>query len=250
LLPQIACPTLAHQYSETVSLPDFDDSMDITPDGSVLYDVVGELREMSRDGTLRSIWAYPWGEGECYCNAVTWVPADETVLMAFPSPCTVHQIDRQTGVLLGQYGSDPGSYAFSPADWRIQWPHAPTITAQGTLLLSSHLPAFPFGSLAGPYQHAFEEFDIDRANRVLTLRWLYDEATDWACGKGMALRLESGNTLVNYGTWGVIREITPDKQTAFEVKLDALTGDDFYNKMVGNTLFVDDLYALNGGPKQ
>ena len=38
--------------------------------------------------------------------------------------------------------------------------------------------------------------------------------------KGMAIRLPNGNTLANYGTGGVIREITPDKQTVFHVKFD------------------------------
>jgi hypothetical protein len=52
---------------------------------------------------------------------------------------------------------------------------------------------------------------------------------------------------VNYGSGGVIREITPDRKAVFEVKFDVATGDDYYNKMVGDTLLVDDLYALNGG---
>ena len=59
--------------------------------------------------------------------------------------------------------------------------------------------------------------------------------------------LANGNTLANYGSGGVIREITPDKQTAFHVKFDAPNGDDFYNKMVGHNELIDDLYALNGG---
>jgi len=33
----------------------------------------------------------------------------------------------------------------------------------------------------------------------------------------------------------------------FEVKFDVPTGDDYYNKMVGNVVPVSDLYALNGG---
>jgi hypothetical protein len=237
--------TLDRRYYEEVSIPDVDDAIDVTTDGSVLYDVVGELREMSRQGTIRSIWHYPY---DCYCNAVTWVPQDDTVLLSFPGPSTVVQIDRKTGALVGQYGSDPGSYAFSPADWQLQFPHAPTITPQGTLLVSTHLPGFPYDSTTpGPYQHAFEEFDIDRANQKLTLKWAYRAGPEWPLGKGMALRLANGNTLVNYGTGGVIREVTPDQQTAFEVKFDVATGDDFFNKMVGNNVFVDDLYALNGG---
>ena len=65
--------------------------------------------------------------------------------------------------------------------------------------------------------------------------------------KGMAIRLPNGNTLGNYGTGGAIREITPDKRTAFHVKFDAPTGNDFFNKMVGHNVLIDDLYALNGG---
>jgi hypothetical protein len=34
----------------------------------------------------------------------------------------------------------------------------------------------------------------------------------------------------------------------FHVKFDVETGSDFHNKLVGATVLVDDLYALNGGP--
>ena len=65
--------------------------------------------------------------------------------------------------------------------------------------------------------------------------------------KGMVILLPNGNYLANYGTGGVIREITPDKKTVFYVKFDVTTGDDFFNKMVGNNVLINDLYALNGG---
>jgi hypothetical protein len=96
-------------------------------------------------------------------------------------------------------------------------------------------------------QHAFMEFEIDRQNRRLIEKWVYSDGPEWAMFKGMAIRLANGNTLANYGSGGVIREITPDKQTAFHVKFDAPSGDDFYNKMVGHNVLIDDLYALNGG---
>ena len=59
----------------------------------------------------------------------------------------------------------------------------------------------------------------------------------------------NGNTLGNYGTGGVIRELTPDGQTAFGVRFDVPEGNDFYNKMVGHNVLLEDLYALNGGPR-
>ena len=44
-----------------------------------------------------------------------------------------------------------------------------------------------------------------------------------------------------------IREITQHKTTVFYVKFAERDGNDFYSKYVGNNVFVDDLYALNGG---
>ena len=101
-----------------------------------------------------------------------------------------------------------------------------------------------------PNQHAFLEFEIDRENERLIELWRYTEGPEWPRAKGMAIRLANGNTLGNYGTGGAIREITPDKQTVFHVKFDIPDGNDAYNKMVGNNVFIDDLYALNtGGPE-
>jgi hypothetical protein len=67
----------------------------------------------------------------------------------------------------------------------------------------------------------------------------------------MAIKLPNDNVLANFGTGGIIREITQDKQTAFMVKFDApattAQNNDFFNKMVGNNVLINDLYALNGG---
>ncbi|HEY5453721.1 MAG TPA: hypothetical protein VIQ54_33440, partial [Polyangia bacterium] len=58
----------------------------------------------------------------------------------------------------------------------------------------------------------------------------------------------NGNILVNYGTGGVILELTPDKKIAFQVKFDNTTPtNDFFNRMVGHQILINDLYALNGG---
>ena len=80
----------------------------------------------------------------------------------------------------------------------------------------------------------------------MTETWRYTGGPEWPRAKGMAVRLENGNTLANYGTGGVIREITPSRDTVWLVKFDTPGGSDFYNKMVGNNELIDDLYALNG----
>ncbi len=66
--------------------------------------------------------------------------------------------------------------------------------------------------------------------------------------RGMVVKSANGNCLGNYGTHGVIRELTANHQTVFDVKLDHDGEDDHYNKLVGNNEYIADPYALNGAP--
>jgi hypothetical protein len=242
--------TLDGEYTEEVPVANLADAIDVTDQGSLLYDANDELRERARDGTTRTIWSCraEFGQGfACYTNTINWHADTDTVWMSYPDENTVVEVSRATGQLIASYGDAPGSYAFSPDTWQFEFQHFPNLTADGTLLVSSHMPGFSdtYAPVAG--QHAFLEFEIDRQNQRLVEKWFYNEGPEWAMYKGMAIRLPNGNTLANYGSGGVIREITPNKETAFQVKFDAPIGDDFYNKMVGHNELIDDLYALNGG---
>ncbi len=244
--------TLDWEYYEEVAVPGLSDCIDVTDDGSLLYDVVDswELREMTRDGDVRTIFSCPEHFGndfECYSNTVNWNPLGDTVLMSYPEERTVIEVDRETGDVVGQYGDAPNSYAFSPASWEFEYQHFANITPEGTLLVSSHMPGYEDTREPVAGEHAFMEYTIDRQSETLLEKWVYNDGPEWAMFKGMAIRLPNGNTLANYGTGGVIREITPDKQTAFYVKFDVAARNDFFNKMVGNNVLLDDLYALNGG---
>jgi len=248
--------TLDRTYFEEIPVPGLSDAIDVTDDGSLLYDADHELREMRRDGTVRKLWSCERQFGlafDCYSNTVNWNPRGNTVLMSFPYRGTVVEIDRQSGQMVAQYGNAPGSCEFAPplrvppTAWRFGFQHFPNITPAGTLLLSSHMPGFEDTSHPVANQHAFLEFEIDRENGLMIEKWRYTEGPEWPYAKGMAIRLANGNTLGNYGTGGTIREITPDKRTAFHVKFDTPDADDFFNRMVGHNVLIDDLYALNGG---
>jgi hypothetical protein len=248
--------TLDREYFEPISV-NLSDCIDVTDDGALLYDTTGTLMERSRAGQSRTIWSCRTAFGQsynCYTNTVQWNPTSNTVFMSFPEPRTVVEIDRASGMLVAQFGAGSGAYAFAPplstppTAWSFGFQHFPNLNAAGNLMLSSHMPGYEVTSNPVANQHAFLEFSIDRTNRRLTEVWRYTQGPEWAHAKGMAIRLANGNTLANYGTGGVIREITPDKRTAFHVKFDTPGANDFYNKMIGNTFFVDDLYALNTGP--
>jgi hypothetical protein len=243
--------TLDREYYEEVSL-EFTDCIDVTDDGSLLYDQEdpGILKELTRDGRTLEIFncsEHFGSDFDCYTNTVNWSPADDTVVLSYPRETTVVQVSRQTGEVVGQYGTAPGSYAFEPNTWTLEFQHFANISKDGTLMVSTHLPGNDDTEEPVANQHAFAEFTIDRVNQRLVERWVYTEGPEWAMYKGMAIRLPNGNTLGNYGTGGFIREITPDKRTAFHVKFDVAGGDDFFNKMVGHNVLIDDLYALNGG---
>ena len=245
-------------YSASVMVPQLSDGVDMTSDGSLLYDTEertrpnSELRQMTRAGTITTIWKCPsTGFANCYSNVVSWDPATDTVLLSFPESNNVAQIDRKTGTLVATYGTGTNAYAFSPSPWNFVWQHYANISPSGTLLVSSHLPQYTKDSAAGPSQHAFEEFMIDRTNKRLTRVWIFGDAAadgpEWAASRGEAVRLKNGNTLVNYGTGGVIREVTSAKKTVFYVKFDISSANDYFNKLVGHNFLIDDLYALNGG---
>ena len=244
--------TLDWEYYEETPMV-VGDCIDVTDEGFILHDDGdGTLLETDPDtGTTREIWNCEGTiNGTCYSNTVNWNPLDDTVLMSFPYSGTVVEIDRQSGDTVSVWG-DLGDWEFMPSSLGFEFNHFPTITPDGTLLVSSHMPGYDTEEpVAG--QHAFMEFDIDRENQRLVQRWLYREGPEWPRAKGMAIRLSNGNTLANYGTGGVIREITPYLDTVFHVKFDIPVSeggdnDDFFNKMVNHNVMVDDLYSLNGG---
>jgi len=249
--------TLDHSYEEEIPVEGLADAIDVTDDGALLFDRNDQLWEMNKDGDFRMIWDcadHFGGNFQCYTNTINWSEADNTVVMSYPDENTVIQVSRVDGEVIGQYGDAPGSYEFAPpltmppSAWGFGFQHNPNISIDGTLVVSSHMPGYTdFNTTPTPNQHAFLEFTIDRANERLIEKWRYTEGTEWPRAKGMALRLANGNTLGNYGTGGVIREVTMDKRTAFHVKFDAEGGNDAYNKMVGNNVLIDDLYLLNGG---
>jgi hypothetical protein len=250
--------TLDREYFEEIPVPGLSDCIDVTDDGALLYDAEGELRELLPSGEVRTIWSCRSHFGSsfhCYTNTVNWYAPDDSVLLSFPYQNTVVEIDRQSGEIVGQYGNAAGSWRFAPPlstppdAWSFSFQHFPNRTPSGTLLVSSHVPGCSQRSPPGPYRHAFLEFELDRTARELIEKWRYTEAPEWPRAKGMAIRVSNGNILGNYGTGGVIREITPDGQTIFGVKFDVPEGSDFYNKMVGHNVLIDDLYALNGGPR-
>jgi hypothetical protein len=61
------------------------------------------------------------------------------------------------------------------------------------------------------------EFEVDDANQTMTEVWQFgrDEGLN-VQALGQAIRLKNGNTFVNYGSTGILREVSPAGQVVWE----------------------------------
>lgn len=233
MMGELLFTTLDFEYRRTVMLPGQGDCYDVTDDGHIIYEDRDQLLEIAPDGRSRAIWDCPLSR--CYSNTVNWDPYTDSVLLSFPRQNQIAQIDRQSGELIAMMGND--DWSFEPAEYGFDYNHWAHLTAEGTLMVSSHLPDTD--------THLFMELALEREQNRLTRVWSYGEdSSDWPPERGMAMKIPGGEgqVLGNYGPEGIIVEITPDKREVWRVEFGA--------HLLSHSLLLDDLYALNRGPAQ
>ena len=165
----------------------------------------------------RSGHQYPW----CGSNTIRLEPAHGLVLYSLFTWDTVLEISMDTWEVERHYGQLPGSLAFDPEEARIDYQHGPRLVPyddeRDALLVSTH------SSLDDrEYEIAVREFLVDRENGVLEQVWSWGEGLG-VTGRGMGEvhRLPSGNTLQNYGTNAVMREVTRDGELVWDLRFEA-----------------------------
>ncbi|MDP2315673.1 MAG: hypothetical protein Q8P41_22435 [Pseudomonadota bacterium] len=214
-------------------------------DGSFLFDYAEtgyayHLERQYPDGTRARVWSCaPWMERyddnywACAANTVRWDPDTNVVVWSMFQTSTVVGIDLATGTLLWELGEYPGGLAFEPSTIRLELQHYPNWTPDGTLLLTTHVPD-------EPGVQRIRELELDVPGGTARQLWSYTPAAghygDYA---GEATRLPNGNTLVSFGTDGVVQEVGPNAEVAWEI--------DWADHLAGHLTPVEDLYALDRG---
>jgi hypothetical protein len=175
-------------------------------------------------------------EDPFYPGAVDWTHANslhhdaetDRYLISLANAGVIAEIDGSTGMPSRVFGALP--MMIPPADeastWR--WAHDATWTPDGTLLM--------FATSPRDYTRGALELEVDEEAGVLRKVWShgFDEVNGHALGQ--AVRLDNGNTLVNFGDGGVMREVTPDGEIVWEVQAPLGT-------WFGQVHAVRDLYA-------
>lgn len=220
-------------------------TFDEMEDGSILFDenIDGYQYNLTRqypDGTRERIWeCFPWmvpytyGYWMCAPNTVAWYPERNSILWSTFETSTVAEIDLDSGEVVRAVGEHPDSYTFDPPEAALELQHYPNWTADGTLIVSTHVPGQPHTQYA-------REFEIDDDAGVAHEVWSYTpDAGYYAAYAGQVQKLPTGNVLWQLGTEGVIQEVTPDGDVVWEI--------DWANHLTGNATPIADLYALQSG---
>ncbi len=226
---------------EVIPTPGLHHSFRMLPDGTLAwsgFDGTDEvLRERAPDGSVRYVWncsdywAAQGSRMQCDGNAITWNEADDTWYFSSDNENTVVEIQRETGEVLRSFGQLPGSYAFSEGSGNFWKQHHPSRTPEGNLLITTH-------ESSSSQEMRAREYRIDDANRIL------EEV--WSCGDGSGTsapfmgeghRLANGNTLLNYGGGGAIREYTRDGRVVWHLEWRD-------RNTTSHSVFVEDLYAF------
>lgn len=242
--PSITRATVDLATEEVTDMDAMGLAYDELDDGSFLFDETVDgyqfyLTRQHPDGTRERLWeCYPWmssyytGYWGCAPNTVLWSPERGTVLWSMFETNTVVELDLTTGELLREFGDYPGGYTFDPPEAAFDLQHYPNWTADGTLMVSTHV----HGRRA---QYA-REVEIDDSTETVRELWSYtSEAGYYADYAGQAQKLASGNLLWQIGTDGVITEVTRDGEVVWEV--------DWANHLTGNVTPIADLYDLQSG---
>ncbi len=147
--------------------------------------------------------------------------------MSFRNVDTVVELDRD-GDLVRAVGGH-GTHALTGGDQLVGKPHSAYWTDSGTLLFTT-TPS------TSPEETRAIELGFDDEAGTAEVIWSWGEGEGFfAKVLGEALRLPNGNTVVNFGSEGVVVEITPDGEVGW--RLETPTG-----YFPGHLTFIRDLY--------
>jgi hypothetical protein len=211
------------------------------PDGSIVWGAADDpsetLERLNPDGTQDTIWDCEEFHDsisvrdDCQSNTLYWHEPTDTFLYSFYTTSTAVEIDHATGATLRQWGQLRESWAFDPPDSVFQWQHGLNYTETGTLLLSTEVELGDWD-----FETAAREYLVADATQTLVEVWNFGlDRGVYASTAGEAHRLDNGNTLHNYGSAGLLMEVTNDKEIVWGLDWNG-------NRLLGRTIYVDDLY--------
>ena len=199
------------------------------PDTGEVLDLIGDaIVEIAPDGvqeTVFSVWdwmeptpdehfgglsLYPQGIDWTHGNALHYSAERGSYLLSLANTENIMSIDRNTGELIDIYGAE--GIAVSEGSTPFNHVHDPNWLSNDNMLL--------FTASSNGLSSGAVEYELNESTGELTEVWSYgmDEG-NYAVFLGQATRLDNGNTLINFGAGGTVREVTPEGDVVWQLSL-------------------------------
>ncbi|GEM_PF-2812150 len=147
---------------------------------------------------------FPGAQDWTHMNGTTWHPDPARWLITVNGTEDVIEVDPDSGELTALYSLDDAAY--SPATAAMTDPHGPDWSLGGDLLL--------FGS--DEAQSWCSAYDVSEPG-LFTETWTHGRGEGlFAMAMGEARQLTDGNILCNFGTAGIVRELTDQGEVVWE----------------------------------
>jgi len=144
-----------------------------------------------------------------HANAVRYDEQTDSYLLSLRNMDTVLEIDGSTAQVLREFGRS--GYTFGSGSFEFSFQHDPNWTPERTLLMLSTDEEVK--------QTWAVEYLVDPDARVLREVWRHgDDESIYAQYQGGVRILSNGNRLVNFGSAGVLQEVTEDGDVVWEVR--------------------------------
>lgn len=184
----------------------------------------------------------PENSHSCGANALSWHEATDQIVLSLFSSEAVLSIDRQSAEVL--WFAEPARGLGLPVDPPWAWQHDAHLLDEGSLLLFSGIRDEGGGIGDDLSGSAVYQYRLDPEDGGLELEWSLP-SDEWVSNlKGGASRLANGNTLVNYGDLGGVREFDAQGGIVWELTFDTAPDAERREHWVGRTTFIEDLYAM------
>ena len=215
--------TFAYLPDGAVTFPAIDVRPWTDPDTGETVQVVGDkLVEIAADGTERVLWSIwdhetpvkhdAWdsgfysgvGQDWTHANGLNYSAERDSYLLSLGHLDTIYELDRATGAVRLRITTDWVAEGGTPYNFQ----HDPNWTADGTLILLS----YPEEGGARAIEYAVDA-EAERLEEV----WSYVREDGGTSLLGQARRLDNGNTFINFGGMGEIREVTPAGEVVWQL---------------------------------
>jgi hypothetical protein len=183
-----------------------------------------QIVEVSADGTVVPVWSTfdcfdpetdvgdTTDNGWTFANALDYDPKEDVYYIGFMNFSSIAKVDRKSGRLLWVFGSTAETLTFKEDAPRFLHQHQFQMLENGILIFDN--------DGAQGTESRVTEYAFDLSSNTASAVWTYTaEPSVFSFVLGEPIRLDSGDTLINWSASGQMNLVTSDGESIFQLNL-------------------------------